>query len=166
MKKKKQCSGHCCRDFTLELSPGELVRIGRAERLHKLARQIDPSIDKFDGEKSKESLAIKQDADAIHEQWLDQSAFISDMVIYLGFYPDAKIYEAGESVSETWAHHYTCKHLGAGSRCTIYERRPDMCRNYPNGEPCRYRGCTSVAAKRFNPDSKAISSAEDTPDDA
>lgn len=36
---------------------------------------------------------------------------------------------------------YTCKNFKEGS-CSVYETRPDMCRNYPDDEPCRYKDCT------------------------
>lgn len=42
-------------------------------------------------------------------------------------------------------HNYTCKHFDKETRnCGIYEHRPLMCREYPNGYRCRYKGCTAV----------------------
>lgn len=39
---------------------------------------------------------------------------------------------------------YTCKNFDTvAGNCTIYETRPNMCRDYPYGRACRYRECTS-----------------------
>ncbi len=35
----------------------------------------------------------------------------------------------------------TCRHLGADNRCTVYETRPDICRDYEPGN-CDYVGGT------------------------
>lgn len=44
-------------------------------------------------------------------------------------------------------YHYTCKHFDKTSgNCMNYENRPDMCRVYPNGYDCRYKGCTNSCA--------------------
>jgi len=38
---------------------------------------------------------------------------------------------------------FTCRHLGPAGDCTIYERRPKMCRDFPGPSPCPYRNCAS-----------------------
>lgn len=38
---------------------------------------------------------------------------------------------------------FTCKHLGPSGDCTIYETRPQMCRDFPGPAPCPYRNCNS-----------------------
>jgi Fe-S-cluster containining protein len=38
---------------------------------------------------------------------------------------------------------FTCRHLGAGGDCTIYDTRPGMCRDFPGPAPCPYRNCAS-----------------------
>lgn len=38
---------------------------------------------------------------------------------------------------------FTCRHLSKGGDCTIYERRPRMCRDFPGPDPCKYRNCAS-----------------------
>lgn len=45
--------------------------------------------------------------------------------------PSGRINEEGEEMV------YTCRHFD-GANCTIYERRPHMCRNFPYGRPCPY----------------------------
>lgn len=48
---------------------------------------------------------------------------------------------------------FTCKHLGKNGDCQIYEKRPQMCRDFPGPNPCRYRNCAShgpqSSLKRF-----------------
>jgi Fe-S-cluster containining protein len=46
-----------------------------------------------------------------------------------------------EYTSESEGHVYTCRHFDDETRlCTIYERRPEMCRDYPYGHSggCEY----------------------------
>lgn len=36
-------------------------------------------------------------------------------------------------------HHFTCKHWDEETKlCTIYPDRPDMCRDFPYGDPCPF----------------------------
>lgn len=40
---------------------------------------------------------------------------------------------------------YTCKHFDAeAGNCRIYDRRPRMCRAFPNDGVCKYTGCTTA----------------------
>lgn len=52
---------------------------------------------------------------------------------------------------------YTCKffkqHEDGTGDCTIYERRPKMCRDYPGysqGNSCSFKGCTLEPRGRFH----------------
>lgn len=36
---------------------------------------------------------------------------------------------------------YFCVHLDGDGDCGIYDRRPEMCRNYPYGRRCEYPDC-------------------------
>lgn len=38
---------------------------------------------------------------------------------------------------------FTCRHLGVDGNCTAYETRPQMCRDFPGPDPCKYRNCAS-----------------------
>lgn len=38
---------------------------------------------------------------------------------------------------------FTCKNLSKDGNCTIYETRPQMCRDFPGSRPCPYRNCAS-----------------------
>lgn len=43
---------------------------------------------------------------------------------------------------------YTCKFWDkASGNCTNYENRPTMCKDYPYGTACKYKGCTMVENK-------------------
>jgi Fe-S-cluster containining protein len=59
-----------------------------------------------------------------------------------------------EYTSESEGHVYTCRHFDDETRlCTIYERRPEMCRDYPYGHnggceyECGYRAPVDVVGK-------------------
>lgn len=82
--------------------------------------------------------------ETLKENGNDDERHTAGMVIYLGYYDtdpdlfpeDHKRYEGND------AHHYTCKHFDTKTRlCTDYENRPNMCRSYPNGIACTFKGC-------------------------
>lgn len=63
---------------------------------------------------------------------------IQRMVLYLGKYRAANQDFPGGAEG----HHYTCRYFDKKSRdCTIYEQRPDMCRDHPYEKPCTFKGC-------------------------
>lgn len=64
---------------------------------------------------------------------LIDAAFVADMLIPLGKRPGP----SGE-LREV----YTCRHLSAGGDCTVYERRPRVCWEYPYSRECNVEGCT------------------------
>lgn len=81
----------------------------------------------------------------------EEDAFIADMLVPLGYFNRNPLFIIGE---ETWpvkeerpgghmgAWFYTCRHFDKTTRsCTAYERRPTMCRKFPNDGPCNYPGC-------------------------
>lgn len=37
---------------------------------------------------------------------------------------------------------YTCRHLDEAGNCSIYNTRPRMCRTFPDGAACPFKGCT------------------------
>jgi Fe-S-cluster containining protein len=53
--------------------------------------------------------------------------FILDMLVFLEWT------DAGARL--------TCRHFD-GTNCTRYEERPAMCRDYPYGKQCEFKGCT------------------------
>lgn len=127
---KGRCTGDCCRQFTLPLSP-EQLRKGYELWLARGSGHL-MEMSATDGAKYG---PIYSD---IH--------LIYPMVVYIGFrVPPAGTnptdYELrlGKRESE---HFYSCKHLGETGDCTIYEHRPRMCRRFPYGHRCQYQGCT------------------------
>lgn len=65
-------------------------------------------------------------------------ALIARMVLYKGKYRAPNSNFPGEPE----AHHYTCRYFDRETRdCTIYEQRPDMCRDHPYNRPCTFKGC-------------------------
>lgn len=75
---------------------------------------------------------------------LTRAPIVAAMVVPLGEYPEGATLPDG-SVSKGGAY-YDCRHLAPSGNCQIYARRPRMCRDYPNGEPCQKPGCTYMAA--------------------
>lgn len=122
-----RCTGHCCQNFHLPLSPDDLDR-GYAQ-WKSGGKQITMS--------GATPPPVWQD---IH--------LIAPMVVWLG--PDAtrpKQINPRDSILlgevDPAGHRYRCKHFDANEKlCTIYEIRPAMCRNYPGGKPCNYASCT------------------------
>lgn len=113
-----RCTGHCCEHFTMPQSPERLWEM--YEEWHKQQR----------GDR-----LLPYDND-IH--------MIAPMVIHLGEVThdpiDGQPYLGGKV-----KHNYTCKHFDKTTRnCGIYEHRPKMCRDYPDGYTCRYEGCTAA----------------------
>lgn len=54
---------------------------------------------------------------------------IADMLVPLGVFRGQEL--------------FTCRHLGKDGNCQIYETRPQMCRDFPGPDPCKYRNCAS-----------------------
>lgn len=63
---------------------------------------------------------------------------VAEMVIFLEYGTNKHSLRPGQHFGN-W---YTCKNFDTKTRgCTIYETRPDMCREYPYSEPCDYNVC-------------------------
>ena len=118
-----RCSGACCRCFSLPHSPAELW-------------------DNYD-----------RWANGVEEPPPGQTGILIDihilapMVMYVGTRPPDW---AGFSHADP-GYYYTCKHFSAATGdCTIYERRPQVCRDFPYGRPCEFKGCTWETGKAGN----------------
>ncbi|MGZ3686893.1 MAG: YkgJ family cysteine cluster protein [Bdellovibrionota bacterium] len=46
-------------------------------------------------------------------------------------------------------HLYRCKNLGVKGDCAIYDRRPQMCRDFPEAKGCHFWKCTSSESAYF-----------------
>ncbi len=131
-----RCTGHCCRSFYLPFSPKEL----REAYDRWYASQTGYPVHKTTTEPKDQRLY--QD---IH--------LVAPMVEHLGKFrknPLGTVNDDG--FGKERRHYYRCKLFDPkAKRCTIYEIRLRMCREYPYGNKCNYRGCTwkKVKAKRL-----------------
>jgi len=136
MNETSRCTGHCCKDFTLPVSPmqfawwAKLIKLGK-----KPWRMVHTKYRAWQGEIYNTNSGYKTHYN------IDEIAKIADMVIFkradktCNGNPNRKI--------DHVLYHYTCKHFDQKSgNCMNYENRPDMCRVYPNGGVCKYKGCT------------------------
>lgn len=73
-----------------------------------------------------------------------QAVFIADMLVPVE--PENVDPCTGEHHGRGHAR-YSCRHVDAAGQCTVYEERPDMCREYPYNRPCTFVGCTWTAAR-------------------
>ena len=69
---------------------------------------------------------------------------VMTMVRPLGSFPVGALLPSGEL--SRGGEYYTCRHLAPNGDCQIYENRPRMCRDFPNGPACSYATCPLVAA--------------------
>ena len=127
-----RCSGQCCKKFCLPFSPMQAEHFKR-----QLA--IGKDVVTFEGEYGVARYGVDgQDIDTI----VDMIQFIR-----MDYQSSQDGHARGQSAKRTRRkryeriYHYTCKHFD-GKNCTIYEARPQMCRDFPNGTTCTYRGCT------------------------
>ena len=130
-----RCTGHCCRCFYLPINPAELAALVDTEIRHANFAMGSP-------ETPHQVRAL-----ILAREWEGRALYrildiiqIADMVEYLGWMtPQDRI--DGAAGREP-GNYYRCKNLQANGDCGIYEDRPMMCRGYPYGRACSYRGCT------------------------
>ena len=118
-----RCSGHCCKAFTLPYSPDEIWATYQRWRNQGTLQPIMKN-----GQLGTSGIPI-------------DIFLIAPMLVYKGLmFPPFKQVRPDEPRIK---HHiYTCKHFDAKKKCTIYEYRPQMCRDYPYGKSCNYVACT------------------------
>ncbi len=130
-----RCTGHCCERFTLPYSMEQLRALAGAKR-EALSSEacVDP-------ENARDVIKI------------------AEMVVPLG---EALTHADGSPVLPTdrYKWDYTCKNLDPTTRdCGIYETRPSMCRTFPDGRPCPYKGCTAPPTPPAAPEPDAVKAA-------
>jgi Fe-S-cluster containining protein len=128
--KPKTCGGACCRRFILQASPEELKMQYEAWLLSG-----------HHGDFNYETKRIRRGlGDRGHVNISPEIYLLYPMLGYLGYHDwDPCNPKKHHSIK---SHHYTCKHHDSKTGlCTIYEFRPFMCRNYPNGHSCPFPGC-------------------------
>ncbi len=125
-----RCTGHCCEKLTIPYSPDELWAA-----YHRWQKGQVKSVSMNQSESSPLLMEIH---------------LIAPMLEYLGQFdqPPMDIVNPSDAAllgrsSANPNHYYRCKHFDPKKKiCTIYEHRPVMCREYPYGDPCKYRDCT------------------------
>lgn len=134
-----RCTGHCCQNFYLPFSPEDIDRAYR-----RWSTQGQTGATHHVTMNGVEYGPIYVD---IH--------LIAPMVVHLGKRAATmkKVNPTDEGLlgkPELEGHFYRCKHFDAVEKvCTIYELRPQMCRDYPgrDGATCNFGGCTWKARR-------------------
>jgi Fe-S-cluster containining protein len=139
------CPGYCCRCFILSHGPEE----------------IDEALSKDGNE-----LWFKVYSDyrnGVHTVLIDRKELeqLKDILIPLGRDP-SKFDERNlpalkdtvnreRRILNTSQCYYSCKEYDWDTHlCKIYENRPKMCRNYPNGNACEFAGCDEGSSALIN----------------
>lgn len=122
-----RCTGHCCRDFTLPYtSIKEMKEVAEKQRLDVIK------------EMKHEKDIAKRNKLALGHLRSDLN-LVPDMLIELG----GMEFDCNGNLITHTIYHYTCKHLDEETGdCKNYKYRPRMCREYPYGRECQYKGCT------------------------
>ena len=112
-----RCTGHCCRRFYLPLSPTQIKGEAALVRLGGRSR-FNPT----------------------------EIAKIADMVILVDQTPKPNNdSEYNRYHDDSVGYFYTCKHHNKDTGdCMNYENRPNLCRDYPYGGSCAFKGCTYI----------------------
>lgn len=128
-----RCTGACCKDFTLPISPDEIRFLAR--------RKIRTGISRF------------SEIDVIADMVIFKGTYRAS-----GGKRLAKKFKGSKQWLEKYIYHYTCKHFDAENKlCKNYENRPSMCRSFPSNDTCHYRGCTRrCEEKAFPPPQKEM----------
>lgn len=115
-----RCSGNCCREFSLPFTPAELA----AKAFWAFALGEGPLGDPIT---------------YLHGIELSK---IAQLAVFVRMCKPGDPNPAG-SPNTTGANHpvYTCRHFD-GANCTVYNERPNMCRDYPYGQPCEHSSCS------------------------
>lgn len=87
----------------------------------------------------KKALADRANGRPINLDYIKVYPMLIPLADRPGKHPNGPARQGGER------YYYTCRHFKNGN-CTNYERRPNMCRNYPqygsDDKLCEYAGCT------------------------
>jgi Fe-S-cluster containining protein len=130
------CTGHCCEDIGLSISPRILEVVYQNwifEKLYKNGDHIGMNCQIPDWSSLKNSSLFSGIIHDIH--------LIYPMLIFV--YKDDIHPDGGVQIKDTVVYHYRCKHFDKAKRiCTIYDIRPRMCRSFPNNGFCGYENCT------------------------
>lgn len=136
-----RCTGHCCEDVGLSLSPAQLrdgyMAFIRPPEFREAER---PSMHAQDGRgRMSQVEGIYQDI-----------ALIYPMLTYShqDYQHEDRDKDAPADPNRPAVYHYSCKHFDRRARaCTIYDIRPKMCSSFASCERgCGYAKCTWTEA--------------------
>ena len=146
-----RCSGHCCRDIGLALSPEELrasyMRFVESQGGHLDRHQISAGKMPRNHLGGRSSTTVYEDIHLIYPMltFTHQDAVHPDV-------PEEEVKLFGSGKRESLVYHYTCKHFD-GANCTIYDIRPRMCSGFAaDAQGCGYKGCTWTDATKWRED--------------
>lgn len=118
-----RCTGGCCRAFALSGTYGELLRSYDAWRNHQT------TFIRHGGGKR----ALLPDAHLVALMVRPLGEFMANPLTGTAFDKLTMV--------------YSCAHLEDNGDCGIYDRRPQLCRDYPNDRRCGFSGCTYDATR-------------------
>jgi Fe-S-cluster containining protein len=78
----------------------------------------------------------------------EDELFTLEMLVYIGY---SNVASTGV-IEQVPSHWWTCKYFDSSTRlCTVYEKRPRMCRTYGEAgySPCQYPGCQRARRKQM-----------------
>jgi len=140
-----RCTGHCCKCFTISLSPEEVAEAYRFEQECK---------EKWKAGQDLPTIEACQDANG-HSRIIDIEKLAPMLVLVA--HTDKNPLTGAPTLSGEPAYFYTCRHLLPSGDCGAYDERPGMCKDYPYGRACAYDGCTwTNAAKMTRPQGLAL----------
>jgi Fe-S-cluster containining protein len=133
-----RCTGHCCRAFSIPYAPEDLHNLQRLGTSDKERLQIADMVIYLGHFYSNPVLRTRG------ESWTEKALQMArnDKVKL----PEMEM-ESGEYIPrgrpfDDRMHWYACRHVQLNGDCGIYDRRPNMCRVYPNGARCSFAECT------------------------
>lgn len=147
LKDKGRCTGACCERFFLPLAPDDLLAGFVAWKRDKDAAPIRmsdarPKLGRYDGPIGK---LYPEDIWLLYPMLIPLEPASEEKAPKAIFPEDKNLHGDG------WF--YTCKHFDTlRGNCTIYDHRPAMCREYPDGSTCNYAACTWGEKRRLKPE--------------
>jgi len=168
-----RCTGHCCRGFSLPLSPQEM-----REKYDAFVTNHEVYAERFRNQKPV-AVSITIGDSRVFKPWpfdvcpnskvwipdtefsetrsLNEIYLLYPMIVYLGefdhpvfpeYYHDGYSAHCYNSKGErTTQHFYFCKHLSPDRDCSIYDIRPSMCSRYPYNRTCVFADCKCLEYK-------------------
>lgn len=135
-KLQDRCTGHCCQDIGLMISP-KIIETSYHNWILKNLYNDGLHVDRDCPVLASSLLQLCPQ----HTQIIQDIHLVYPMLVFL--YEDDIHPDGGIQIKDKTIYHYSCKHFDKVKKiCTIYEIRPRMCRTFPNNGFCGYEKCT------------------------